>query len=71
MPKGTCGTCQHGASINEDGVACHRYPPYITKVDETTVTSNFPLVNVSSWCSEFIKKARPVGYYKANFKGRR
>lgn len=58
MPKGTCETCQHGTLVNDEAVACHRYPPQITKVKETSVTSNFPLVNRVSWCGEYIKNTR-------------
>lgn len=61
----SCRDCFYSRSIGSDiGVACHRYPPSITKVtyDETarndTITAHFPLVNAVSWCGEY-KRGMP------------
>lgn len=50
----TCKDCFYHREIgNEIAVACHRYPPAITKVEEGRITSNFPLINNETWCGEY------------------
>ena len=49
-----CIGCFYSRGIgNETAVACHRYPPTITKVEDNTVTSRFPLVSNETWCGEY------------------
>jgi len=51
----TCADCFYAKPINgnDTAVACHRYPPTITKVENLTVTSHFPLITKTEWCGEF------------------
>lgn len=53
-----CIECYYSAPCSETAVACHRYPPTITKAEEGTVTSHSPLVNNNYWCGEW----KPLGY---------
>ena len=48
-----CGTCHHGASVGPDSIACHRYPPTITKTEGNEVTTYFPLLSKNAWCGEW------------------
>jgi hypothetical protein len=59
-----CIECYYSMPCNENAVACHRYPPAVTKVEEGTVTSHSPLVNNNYWCGEW----KPLGYDKARNK---
>ena len=53
----TCGNCFYSRSIgSETAVACRRYPPAITKVEDNTVTSHFPLLSIENWCGEWSKQ---------------
>ena len=52
----TCETCRYGFPNNESSLACHRYPPTITKVEDTRVTCFFPLVAKLAWCGEWKRK---------------
>ena len=53
----TCITCRFSRSIgNDNAVACHRYPPTITKAEGPTVTIHFPFVPILAWCGEYKRK---------------
>lgn len=59
----SCKDCYFSRDIGTaDGVACHRYPPTITKAEGQTVTAYFPLVTVTAWCGEYrrLRLARPL-----------
>jgi hypothetical protein len=50
----TCKTCFFSREFgSETAVACHRYPPTITKVEDDRVTSHFPLLGNDTWCGEY------------------
>ena len=49
----TCKDCfYHREYGNEEAVDCHRYPPTITKVEESRIVSHFPLISNGTWCGE-------------------
>ena len=58
----SCGTCYHGAECAPGSIACHRYPPTITKIDDEKdmISTHFPVVNSKSWCGEWAAKRRQV-----------
>lgn len=47
-----CADCRFSWPIGPDTIACRRYPPTITKAEENTVTSHFPLLSVNMGCGE-------------------
>lgn len=52
-----CKNCIYGHSIgNPNAVLCCRYPPTIMKVEDQTITSYFPLVNLEAWCGEWKRR---------------
>jgi hypothetical protein len=67
----TCKDCFYSREFDsETAVACHRWPPTITKVEGTTVTSNFPLVNNSTWCGEYrVNELAPNKKFRAISRG--
>lgn len=59
--KKICNTCHYGMVCGPESVACHRYPPTITKTEENAVTTYFPVLAPEAWCGEwkasmFVKK---------------
>lgn len=50
-----CDNCWYSRVADEGILACHRYPPTITKAEGNTVTSHFPLMRPWVWCGEWRK----------------
>jgi|EndMetStandDraft_4_1072995.scaffolds.fasta_scaffold139601_3 hypothetical protein len=48
-----CNTCHYGMVCGPESIACHRYPPTITKAEENTVTTYFPVLSPEAWCGEW------------------
>lgn len=55
-----CGTCKFAKPINgnEQAVSCQRFPPKVTKIENATVTSHWPLLGKDQWCGEFVKATK-------------
>lgn len=53
---GKCKDCRFSHWNSVDTIACRRYPPTITKADDSQVTSHFPLLNVNMGCGEWKSK---------------
>lgn len=53
MHEKKCGTCGYGMYCGPISVACHRYPPTITKAEGNEVTTYFPIMSPDTWCGEY------------------
>lgn len=53
MAKKVCEECYYGSNCGPNTIACHRYPPTITKAEGNEVTTYFPVLNAASWCGEW------------------
>lgn len=54
-----CKNCFYSRPNNVETVACRRYPPTITKVEDGKVTSHFPLLSNNTWCGEWLPQKKP------------
>lgn len=57
--KKICETCLYGVICGPESIACHRYPPTITKAEGNTVTTYFPVLSPEAWCGEWKQTLAP------------
>lgn len=55
----TCENCHFARDISSlTAVECRRFPPTITKAEDLSVTTYFPLTLKSAWCGEWHTRAK-------------
>jgi len=54
-----CENCFYGRDGGPGVVICQRYPPTITNIEGTQVTSHFPLLAPNIWCGEWKQGIEP------------
>jgi hypothetical protein len=57
--KKICETCHHGFVCGPESIACHRYPPIVTKAEGNEVTTYFPVLSPEAWCGEWKQSTTP------------